>query len=192
MASTLQDFTRRRFAQGVSAAVATLSWGRLAEATIVGWLTLEALVRRSDHIVLGTPLASTTRFIDLPGSHRIVTDVGVRIDDVLAKAPPSAGEVVVRVLGGVVGKSAEFVDGQAELSQGSACVLFLCQADAEVHWVAGMAQGHFPLRVDSAGTPRLAASPRLPEMLHPERSAARRLVGADISSAQALVQTLVP
>lgn len=192
MAAPLQDFTRRRFVQGVSGALATVLWGRLAEATIAFGLTLEALVRRSDRIVLGTPLASTARYIDLPGSHRIVTDVVVRIDDVLAKAPPAAGEVVVRVLGGVVGKSAEFVDGQAELAAGAACVLFLCQADADVHWVAGMAQGHFPLRVDSAGTPRLAASPRLPELLHPERSAARRLVGADISSARGLVQALVP
>ncbi len=190
--AALQDFTRRRFARGVSAAMATVLWGRLAEATIAFGLTLEALVRRSDRIVLGTPLASTARFIDLPGSHRIVTDVTVRIDDVLAKAPPSAGEVVVRVLGGVVGKSGEFVDGQAELSPGAACVLFLCQADANVHWVAGMAQGHFPLRIDSAGTPRLTASPRVPELLHPERSAARRLVGADISSARGLVQALVP
>jgi hypothetical protein len=192
VAATLQDFTRRHFAQGLSAALVTVLCGRSAEATIAFGLTLEALVRRSDRIVLGTPLASSACFVDLPGSHRIVTDVVVRIDDVLAKAPPAAGEVVVRVLGGVVGKSAEFVDGQAELSPGAACVLFLCQADADVHWVAGMAQGHFPLRVDSAGTSRLALSPRMPAMLHPERSAARRLVGADISSARGLIQALVP
>jgi hypothetical protein len=183
-----QHLSRRQFAQSSGVALALLFWQRLAHATIVSGMTLEALVQRSAHIVLVTPFASSARFIDLPGSHRIVTDVNVRIDQVLAKAPPAASEVSVRVLGGVIGKSAEFVDGQAELSRGAPCLLFLCRVTDDVHWVAGMAQGHFPLRIDDAGTARLSASPRLPEMLHPERSAARRLVGADIPAARALVE----
>jgi hypothetical protein len=161
---------------------------RSARATVVQGLTLAALAQRSDCILIATALAAESRYVALGGSPRIVTDVRVRIEEIIAKTAPASPELEVRVLGGRVGGSAEFVEGQAELSLNAPCVLFLRRASAEIHWVNGMAQGHYPLREDRSGALRLNASPRLPEMLNLANSAVERLAGQELGAARALVQ----
>jgi hypothetical protein len=166
-------------------ALATLS-ARSARATLVRGLSLSELVTRSERIVLGRALEHTAHYEEIGGSRRIVTDITLSVDDVLAKEAPAA-TLTLRVLGGVVGRQGEYVAGQPELELGGACALFLRALPSGIHWVTGMAQGHFPLRNDEHGEARLHASPHLPDMLEREHSAVRALVGRHVLEARALV-----
>jgi len=53
--------------------------------------------------------------------------------------------------------------------------------------VAGMAQGHFPIRRGSDGVERLAPSPRSPELVG-DASAAKRLIGRGVDEASDIVR----
>jgi hypothetical protein len=54
-----------------------------------------------------------------------------------------------------------------------------------------MAQGHYPLLRDGAGTERLRRSPEANELIHEEGSAVKRLTGLQVDEARALVKLSV-
>lgn len=108
-------------------------------------MSLAALARGSRGIVVVTALASESHFEDLGRRRRIVTDTRVRIEESLAKADGMERELVVRTLGGSVGRQGERVHGQVQWSLGNQSVAFLLQGPDGVHYVNGMAQGHYPL-----------------------------------------------
>jgi hypothetical protein len=72
---------------------------------------------------------------------------------------------------------------------GEPCVAFLLQGPDGLHYVNGMAQGHYPLRGGSAQ--KLRQSPDLPEILGFEGSAVKALVGSELSAAGAQIRALV-
>jgi hypothetical protein len=162
------------------------SYSKAAEATLVRGLTLEALSRGSDRIVVGTAVDSSSHWEDIGGKRRIVTDSRVRIEGTIAGA--SGSELLVRTHGGKIGLVGELVFGEAELTLNAPCVLFL-RAKANEHYVLGMAQGHYPLRAVSRRSQYLQASPKVPELLHPETSAVRRLSGQELGHAGALIRS---
>jgi uncharacterized protein YggU (UPF0235/DUF167 family) len=180
------SFTRRAVLAALGGACVSFA-ARGAHATVMRGLSLTALVQRSDRIVIGVAVDAQASFVTLGGTRRIVTDVRVRVDEIVAKGPANA-ELRVRVLGGRVGREAELVEGQAEMGLGAPCLLFLRAVSPELHWVNGMAQGHFPLEIGSSGATRLAASPRLPELLQRTDCAVDRLVGQELEAARALVR----
>lgn len=180
---------QRRMFVGASAALLTsLGFTRSAEATLVRGLSLEELVAQSSRILVGRALDATSQWVTLGGRKRIVTDVRVRVEDVLAKAPPEASEIMVRTLGGTVGNVGALVHGEAELMFDEECVVFLRVASEGIHRIIGMAQGHYPLRPDEKRVQRLHASPRSAEILANDRSALRRLVGRDLSEAHSMIR----
>ncbi|HYO93477.1 MAG TPA: hypothetical protein VER33_03150 [Polyangiaceae bacterium] len=155
-----------------------------AEATLMRSLTLEALASRSARIVVATALESSSRWVELGGRRRIVTDTRVRIEEGIAKQDSSDSEVMVRTLGGVVGELGALVHGEAELALDEPCVVFLAPRAADLHSVAGMAQGHYPLRTDPKRVLRLQPSPRAAELLGNEHSAVERLVNQELKVAR--------
>jgi len=181
---TQPERVTRRLCLGAIAGIAFAA--RHAEATIMRGLTLEALVQKSDAVVIATALEAASRYVTLGGSRRIVTDTRLRIEEHVAHGAPPR-EVVVRVLGGRIGHAAELVEGQAELTPGVPSVLFLRAAGAELHWVNGMAQGHYPLQNAENGARFLVPSPRLPELLARAGSAVERLSGCELAEARALI-----
>ena len=98
---------------GVGALVGTAAWEQSADASLVRGLTLAELVAASAHAVVGTALDTHSNWAELGGRRLIVTDTRVRIEETLARQAPLESEVIVRVLGGIVGKLGERVDGQA-------------------------------------------------------------------------------
>jgi hypothetical protein len=161
-------------------------WSGRAEATLVRGLTLEVLAKKSDRILVGTALDSGSHWANIGGKRRIVTDTRVRVDGTIS-GPTGESEVLVRTHGGKVGSVGELLFGEAELVLQAPCVLFLRSA-ASVHHVLGMAQGHYPLHAGTRNSQYLKASPRVPEILHPDRSAVRRLTGRELGEAQALIR----
>ncbi len=160
-----------------------------AAAAVMRSLSLPALVQGSRRIVIVSALASESHYEELGRKRRIVTDTRVRIEDVIAKGDGMQSEVIVRTLGGKIGRLGERVDGQAQLVLRQACVAFLLEAPDGVHYVNGMAQGHYPLK--GADVRRLMKSPDLPAIVDFEASAVKALVGRELGDATSRIRGLV-
>jgi hypothetical protein len=163
-------------------------WSTPARATVMRALSLDALVQSSRRILVLTALGSECHFEDLGRRRRIVTDTRLRVEEGLAKADGVDSEIIVRTLGGAIGELGERVHGQAQLVLGEPCVAFLLQGPDGLHYVNGMAQGHYPLK---SARRLLAHSPDLPEILDFDSSAVKALVGSELSSARSRVRALV-
>jgi hypothetical protein len=150
-------------------------------------VTLEDLVRRSRRIALVTPLGGTGYWETVGGRRRIVTYHRIQIDE-LVDGDSDSGELVVRTLGGRVGKIGQVVYGEAVLLRAHPSLLFLRELGDGAHAVTARAQGHFPLLADAAGVRRLRVSPNRAQLIRAEDSAARRLVGRDVTEAKRLIR----
>jgi len=171
-------------ALGVGVGATLLS--RAASATLVRGMTLDELVQRSQHAVIGTPLSAECLYLTIGGRRMLVTETQIRVEGTLGLLAPSEGVLTVRTLGGQLDGAGELVHGQAELRVGRLCAAFFERAPDGACWVTGMAQGHYPLDpADAAWV--LRASPQLPTIRDWKRSAVKRLVGMRLSEAERLV-----
>ncbi|HTQ04034.1 MAG TPA: hypothetical protein VMI54_09260 [Polyangiaceae bacterium] len=165
---------------------------RTAFASLTRELGLDELLARSDHAVVATPLASAADWVVIGGKRRIVTDVRVRVEETLALRAPTQNEIFVRVLGGNVGQVGQLVEGEVRFAAGESAVLFLSAASPTLTYVTGRTQGHYPLRPDAQKLLRLAPSPTLPELAHPEKSAVHALTGRTLAEARELLRGAAP
>jgi hypothetical protein len=182
---------RRLFLGALGGALGSLVLERTASATLSRGLSLRELVRSSGHAVVATPLESTSQWVTIGGQRQIVTDTRVRIDEVLALDAPAENELWIRVLGGVVGKLGQRVEGQAELVLSKPSALFLWPTSPVLAYVTGSAQGHYPLKADTRSIWRLQPSPGLPELVERERSAVSTLSGTTLPEARELVRAAI-
>jgi hypothetical protein len=180
--------SRRGFVLGMASGAAVGVFSVPASATVVRALPLPSLVESSRRIVVVTALAADCHFEDIGRRRRVVTDTRVRVEEVLAKAAP-ANELMVRTLGGSIGRLGERVHGQAQLVLGQPCVAFLLEGPDGIHYVNGMAQGHYPLR--GAASRQLSNSPDLPEIIDYDSSAVKALVGSELDGATSRIRALV-
>jgi hypothetical protein len=172
----------------IGSGVAVSAVGASASATVVRSLSLSALVRGSRRIVVVTALGSASHYEELGRRRRIVTDTRVRVDEGIAKTDDLDSELMVRTLGGSVAGVGELVHGQAQLVLGEPCVAFLLQGPDGLHYVNGMAQGHYPLR---GAERRLTRSADLPKILDFDSSAVKALVGSELGAASQRIRGLV-
>jgi hypothetical protein len=178
--------TRRDALGGLGLTLAVGIMPRVAHATVARGISLEALSKRSEHILVGTPLASSVRYETIGGQRRIVTDTRVRIDETLAQSAASDSEILVRTLGGVLNGVGELVHGEAELVLNERSVVFLRKRPDGILHLQGMAQGHYPLWHEAKRS-LLQASPKLPEMLSLKDTAVARLSGREVGEARRLI-----
>jgi len=177
--------TRRKTLGGLGVVVAAGLVPSWAWATSARGLTLEALSKKSRHILVGTPLASSARYETIGSQKRIVTETRFAIEDEVADAPGDY-EILIRTLGGIVDGVGELVHGEAELVRNERSVVFLhARADGAL-WMQGMAQGHYPLRLE-AKRHLLRASPHLPAMAARPELAVARLPGRELVEARRLI-----
>jgi hypothetical protein len=158
-----------------------------AQASLFRGLSLADLSQLSELIVVATPLEASSHWEMLGGRRRIVTDTRVRIEDVLAKAAPAGGELLVRTLGGTVGDRAALVYGEAALFPNQTSVLFMVRVGG-VQRVTGMAQGHYPLLADDNQALHLTPSPRAPELVSDAEPAMHALAGQELGRARTLIR----
>jgi hypothetical protein len=177
---------RRQSLGLLGAAVTGLVWSRASYATTARAVSLPDLVARSTRVVRGTPLDNFSRSEDVGDTRHIVTYTRLRVDD-LIQGGPSEPEILVRTLGGRIGKLGEIVYGEAELAMNEACLLFV-QANPEgIDQVTAMAQGHYPIQSDASGTVRLRTSRNMPHLLDAPGSAVARLSGVQVEEARAMI-----
>lgn len=180
--------TRRTTLGGLGVIVAAGLIPRWAGATTARGLTLEALSKKSQHIVVGTPLASSVRHETIGGQRRIVTETRFGIDDEVVDAPGDS-EILVRTLGGILDGVGELVHGEAELVLNERSVVFLHARADGVLWMQGMAQGHYPLLLESKSQRRLLrVSPHLPALTVTRDLAVTRLPGRELVEAKRLIR----
>jgi len=165
---------------------AALAFGRGAQATTARAVSLPELVRRSTRIARATALDSFARSEEIGGARHIVTYSRLRIDDSI-HGPSGESETLVRTLGGRVGDVGEIVHGEAELTLNETSLVFLMLDSNGVELVTAMAQGHYPVTIDRAGTPRLQLSRNMPHLLDPATSAAALLGGKPFTEARTLI-----
>ena len=168
--------------------VASLAWATEAAATTARAVSLRDLVQRSTRVVRATPLDSFARSEAIAGTQHIVTYSRVRVDDSI-RGDSTETEILVRTLGGTLGAVGEIVHGEAELALNQQCIVFLGTDAQGIPFVSAMAQGHYPLTLDSRGAPRLSASRNLPHLLHGAApvSAVEQLDGIDVNEARSLI-----
>ena len=179
------ETTRRGALLGLASAGATL-YAAPAHATLVRGLSLTELAQKSERIGVLEPLEASCRYVGIGGRKSLVTDTRVLVHEAWTGAAES--ELLLRTLGGRLDGVGELVHGQPTLQLGTRAVGFLkLSRDRQVWWMTGMAQGHFPLS-DASQIARLLASPNLPDIVQPEASAVRRLVGLRLGEARELVR----
>jgi hypothetical protein len=181
------SLSRRGLLLAIGSGVAASAFSARASATVVRSMSLVALSKGARGIAVVTALDSESHFEDL--GRRIVTDTRVRIEENLAKSEGMDRELLVRTLGGNVGRQGERVHGQVQWAMGEPCVAFLLQGPDGIHYVNGMAQGHYPLLERTE--PTLTTSPDLPEIVDIETSAVRQLSGSALRHARELIRSAV-
>lgn len=181
---------RRQWLAGLSAAAGMLlTRPGMAGAAVP--ITLQTLLRQSEHVLVGTPQAAESMWEVVGDTRRIVTYTRVGVDETLDERPPKDGDMFVRTLGGAVGDIGQIVHGEAELEHGAPSVLFLRGRPDGTFRITAMAQGHYPLGLDAEGSFRLELSPRLPDFITQDHQAAvGQLRGKTLQYAHDLIRKL--
>ncbi len=177
---------RRQTLGTMGAMLASLALPRLARASSARAATLADLVTRSTRIARVMPLEGAARFEDVGDKRHIVTYTRLRIDEAIA-GQSGESEVLVRTLGGRVGKLGEIVHGEAQLLVNEACLVFLRANVEGIEEVTEMAQGHYPFEADASGTLRLRPSRNLPHFIGGGVPAATQLSGLEATAARAVI-----
>lgn len=185
-----ESLRRRDFLLGSAALASFFAAGR-AEASVARSVSLKELVQRSRAVVMATPLGATSSWEHLGGSRRIVTYTRVRVDQMVRGTDPGSSEIVVRTLGGSVGKIGQLVEGQAELRAGQSSLLFTLELERDLYGVTALAQGEYRVVPESAGR-ILRPSRLLPKLVGGDDSALKRLAGKPLADALGLVRAEKP
>jgi hypothetical protein len=182
---------RRVWLAGLGAAGLASFFPRHAYAGSFASISLDELVRTSNHVIVGTPRVGDCVWETVGESRRIVTYTRLTVDEVLDDRDPADGEVLLRTLGGQVGAFGQVVQGEAEIQRDQVCVVFLKARSDGTFRVTGLAQGHYPLIHDAQGTRRLVpGSSHVEVFTRDVSSAVGRLQKQSIPDARRLVQEI--
>ncbi len=185
---TQRVIPRRDWITGLAAGGVAGLWPGLAHSGAAEAVSLSELVHASQHIVVGTAREASSTWERVGGGRRLVTYSRLQVHQPLDGRDPSSADLYVRTLGGQLGDVGQIVFGEATLSRGELCVVFLRETEPTVFSIYAMAQGHYPLRRDDKGVERLQLSPRLPHLLRSSANAAvHRLRGRSLTACEHLL-----
>jgi hypothetical protein len=185
--------SRRQTLGLLGSVLAAVSVPRLARAGVARAVPLTELVKRSVRIVHGMPMEGSARWETIGGQRRIVSYMRFQVDEHLLRAGSGENELYIRLLGGQVDGVGQIVHGEATVTAGQRCLVFLSDSGEGFYLVTAMAQGHYPMLADSAGTLRLRGSAGMPAFSSGvAQSAVRSLVGQSLDSARTLIRGATP
>lgn len=122
-----------------------------ASASVLRGLTLNEMVGRADHALVGVVESQEARLV---GEH-VVTETRIRCTDALLGVPKGT-VFTVRHLGGTAGEIGQIVYGEAHFTVGEEVVL-LAEKRGSAYYAVGMAQGAMHVTTDDkTGTRRVA------------------------------------
>lgn len=152
----MTGLSRRSFLAACALGAATLR-GRGARATTVVPITVEALTRRSELVVLATVRA--TRCLWRSGF--IVTDGDLRVEAVMKGDARVGDSLGVRVAGGELDGVGQMIPDAPTLRVGDAAVFFLQGDEQGRHLLAHMTAAVLPVRLGADGTVTVGTAPGL-------------------------------
>jgi hypothetical protein len=120
-----------------------------ASASVSIAVTWDGLLRESTAAAVVTPVEARSAW----ENGRIYTYTRVRVDRAVAGDLAAGSDAWVRTLGGVVDKIGQVVEGEAVLSPGKPCLLFLHAGPPGALEVTARGQGQFPLVADDPKLP---------------------------------------
>jgi hypothetical protein len=148
-----------------------------ARASVSIPVTYDALLHGSSSAAVVTPIEQRSVW----ENGRIYTYSRVHVDRAIAGELATDGEAWVRTMGGVVGKIGQVVEGEAVLTVGRPCVLFVHAGPVGAVEVTARAQGQFAIVLDEKKTQRVARSSAVGALIAPKTvSPAPALLAAEI------------
>jgi hypothetical protein len=184
----VESLERREFLLA-AVGIASFFAAGTAEASVARSVSLKELVQRSRSVVVATPLGASANWERLGGSRRIVTYTRVRVDQLVRGSDPGSSELIVRTLGGSVGKIGQLVEGQAELRPGQSSLLFTLELERDLYGITALAQGEYRVVPEAAGRV-LRPSRLLPKLVGGNDSALQRLTGKSLADALGIVRAV--
>ncbi len=135
----------------VSLALFATTGVRPAAASTVVPVTVEALARRADDVLVVTPRRSTAHWI----GRRIVTDYDLDVQAVVRGAVSPGAHVVLRAAGGTVGNIVQEIPGTPVLAIDRPYVVFLLRSPnvAGTYFFAHLMAAALPIVAAADGTP---------------------------------------
>lgn len=189
--------TRRTFGVSLASASAITLLPSLSRATTMRALSLDELIEFSDRASLGTPVHYSSDYTYVGGSRRIVTWTRISQEENLFSGEPQEEELVVMTLGGKVGNLRQKVPGEAALTLGQRCLVFISPELSDgTRQVVGMAQGKFSVE-NGDRLEVLRPSRELPHLIRSQKSgpggappatAIETLDGKSLSDARSLLK----
>lgn len=189
--------TRRSFGLGLASAGALTLYPALSHATTMRALSLDELIEFSERVCLGTPVHFNSDYFYVAGTRRIVTWTRIVQDENLFSPEVQRDELQVMTLGGKVGNLRQKVPGEAALTMGQRCVVFISPELSDgTRKVVGMAQGKFTLETGdrleilrpSRALPHLIRSQKGTKGAPPPPAAIETLDGKTLSEVRALLR----
>jgi hypothetical protein len=130
---------------GLAALIIAIAGAPSVEATVVGVLPEGLLTEQARLIVIGEVIDISSHWD--PGQGQILTDITVRLDEVLKGAIPTP-ELTIRQLGGKVGDVESRVEGSPEFRLGERVLLFLTTRGDGTLRTAHLYLGKFSILTD--------------------------------------------
>jgi len=162
-----------------------------AQAAVARARSVRDHVVRSRFAVLATALSRESTWAQVGDSRRIVTITRARVEELVTGSQPETSEVLIQTLGGRVGKVGQLVDGEADFTVGETSLVFARELEVQRFGVTAMAQGHYPLALESRGHV-LRPSRSLPVLVGPDDSAVRKLSGVLLPDALRIIRSERP
>jgi hypothetical protein len=122
-----------------------------AQATTVVPITVEALARRADDVLVVTPRSATSHWM----GREIVTDYDLVVESVIRGNLQPGAHVTLRAPGGVVDRIGQQVPGVMRLETGRPYLVFLSRAEdgaVGIHYLTHLTASILPLTAESDGT----------------------------------------
>lgn len=139
---------------GAAASGAIVPSAREASASVSIAATLDRVLREATASAIATPTEQRAVW----ENGRIYTYTRVHVDRAIAGELSTGSDAWVRTMGGIVGKIGHAVDGEAVLTVGRPCLLFLHPGPVGAFEVTARAQGQFPVVADDARAMRVIRS----------------------------------
>jgi hypothetical protein len=172
---------------GAATCGAILPVEREASASVSIAATFDRLLREATVSAVVTP----TEQRSLWENGRIYTYTRVHVDRAVAGDLATASDAWVRTMGGIVGKIGHSVDGEAVLTVGRPCLLFMHPGPIGAFEVTARAQGQYPLVTDDTRAVRVIKSSGVGALLPPVPPSRTRVPTPAPLAAQALAADVI-
>lgn len=131
------------------AALLLLPWSNALQATTVAAPEFPDLVNQSDYIVRSVVKSTRAEVVQTPRGRKVYTYVELEVREVIAGVPPSP--LVLRILGGRVGKDVMVLEGAPQFQVGDEDILFVQGNGQQIYPLVAIMHGRYPIEKESGG-----------------------------------------